>query len=311
MKRIIHIVFCFLTYFCTICANNFNPPFYICTAAGSSYYPHLLNMIGSLYRVNFNELKQLAIFDIGLTPEQRKTLQTIEKVEVYDVELTHPDLLKPIPVNHAGKKVPGLYAWKPVIMKQCLDMFPYVLYMDAGTTILKPLNDLFKHIIQHGYFLTDCGHDIRWMTTKYIIEKFNLNAPENIWILDKSTCGIAGSPQGLTHTVYNNYVMPMYELTKTFRSFVDDGTTPEGFGTGRHDQTLFSVIARLQKFNVHVQDNGDGRMINLMVDGKPTKIHITWNPARVCKDTVIFSSRNHIPKLNYFKQFIRYFTLLN
>jgi hypothetical protein len=305
MKKNIFNIFCLLGYFCVARVES-HIPVYICTAANGNYFPHLINMIGSLHRVNFDELEELAVFDIGLTEKQRAMLQKIEKVKLYNVELTHPNLLKPMFVNNAGKTVPGCYAWKPVIIKQSLDMFPYVLYMDAGTTILKSLNDLFKHIIQNGYFLTDCGHDIRWMTTKYVIAQFKLNSPENRWILDSSTCGVAGSPQGLTHAVYDNYVMPMYELTKTFRSFVDDGTTPEGFGTARHDQALFSVIARLQKFDVHVQDNGDGRMITLNVDDKPTKIHITWKRAQVREQTVIFSSRSHMPQFAYYKKCIRF-----
>lgn len=299
-----YIIIYFLICFSTLYTNHI--PLYICTAANSNYFAHLMNMIGSLYRVNFNELKELAVFDIGLTEKQRTFLQKIEKVKVYNVELTHPNLLKPMLVNKAGKKVPGFYAWKPVVIKQSLDMFPYVLYMDAGTTILKSLNDLFKHIIQNGYFLTDCGHDIQWMTTKYVIDQFKLNTPENRWILDKSTCGVGANLQGLTHVLYDNYVMPMYELTKTLRSFVDDGTTPQGFGTARHDQTLFSVIARLQKLNIHVQDNGDGRTVTLNVDGKPVNIHITWNPARVSEQTVIFHSRSNMPQIEYYKQFIRF-----
>ena len=306
-KCLLVLILSFITnYFFVLQAESSTPPMYICTAASSNFFPNLINMIGSLFRVNFDELEELAIFDIGLKVKHRKLLEKIEKVKVYGVELTHPDLLKPVCVNRWGKMVPGWYAWKPVIMKQSLDMFPYVLYMDAGTTILNPLNDLFKHIIQNGYFLTDCAHDIKWMTPQYIIKKFNLYDSKNRWILNKKTLGIDAGLQGVSRSVYDSYVLPMYEFAKDINNFIDDGTTPNGFGTGRHDQTLFSIIARLLNMKVHIMDNGDGRNIELQVQNKKVSVHITWNSKQVHKKTVIFHSRNCMPKLEHFKKFIRF-----
>ena len=43
----------------------------------------------------------------------------------------------------------------------------------------------------------------------------------------------------------------MYELTKSqFQLFEDDGSGRFGFGSGRHDQTLFSIHARLLHFDL-------------------------------------------------------------
>ena len=73
-------------------------------------------------------------------------------------------------------------------------MYPTVLWIDAGATILKPLMPLYKHIEQNGYFLCTVGEDVTdgkfirgidWQTTSYVRKKFELDAPENKEILSK------------------------------------------------------------------------------------------------------------------------------
>jgi hypothetical protein len=98
-------------------------------------------------------------------------------------------------------------------------MFPYVLYLDSGTTILKPLNGLFNHIKEHNYFLTDCGHSIKWMTPGYIIKKLKLDTPDKKWILDDNTFGIDAGFQGVSQIMKEKYINPLYELSKEIRNF--------------------------------------------------------------------------------------------
>ena len=225
---------------------------HIVTSADQKFFPLLLNFIGSIHKVNFNELGEISIFDLGFNDEQRQILESIEKVHVYPIEQTNPDILKYLPrYRDCEQLVRGLYSWKPVAIKQALDMFDCIMYIDAGSLILKPLNDFFDYIRNNGYFFTTCGHSIGWMTTKYVAQKFDLYSKERAWILAPTTFGMQAGIQGLTRAVYDSYVLPMYELSKDIRNFVDDGTTPEGFGTGRHDQTLFSIYARLCNFHIH------------------------------------------------------------
>ena len=93
-----------------------------CTAADAKYFKRLLNLIGSLHHTNFDQTKEIAVFDLGLTNDQKETLNGIQKVKLYSIELTHPDLLTQFVVR---KIVPGWYAWKFVVLKQTLDIFPY------------------------------------------------------------------------------------------------------------------------------------------------------------------------------------------
>jgi len=290
-------------------------PMYLCTASDEKFFSLLMNLIGSIHRVNFDELEEIAVFDLGLLEEQRATLETIEKVHVYDVEMTHPHLLTPFIREDSGRQSRGWYAWKPVVLKQALDMFPYVLYLDAGMIVLKPLDDLFKHIRQNGHFLTDSSHNIKWMTTRYLIDRFDLKSEERSFILDEDTCGIAAGLQGLTHELYDSYVMPMYELSKEMRPFMDDGTTPDGFGTGRHDQALFSIYARLLnlKITMYYEWSPIHRTWSphyvvppsITVDGKEIPFYINSDRSRLRNDTVIYIAQGD-PLFQLFKECIRY-----
>src|ERR1700722_507157 len=67
---------------------------YFCTASDSDFFEYLLQLIGSVHRVNFKETEEISVFDLGLTKTQRAFLNSINKVTVYDVEMTNPDLLK-------------------------------------------------------------------------------------------------------------------------------------------------------------------------------------------------------------------------
>jgi hypothetical protein len=231
--------------------NNGERPskIYVCTAADEKFYKYIKNFIASIHHHNFDDLGEIAIFDLGFTPEQREELSHIEKINVYDIERTNPDILTIFKVRPPHAPEPhkvgrGWYSWKPVVLKQALDMFPYVLYLDSGVTVHRSLIPLFEHIWNEGCFLITCWHSIRWMATQYVIEKLDLKSPERAFLLDENTHGISAGLQGVSRAVYNPYVLPMYELSKDIRCFIDDGTAPDGFGCARHDQTLFSIYVQ-------------------------------------------------------------------
>jgi hypothetical protein len=269
---------------------------YICTAASTEFFTPLLTLIGSLHKVNFNELAQLAIFDLGLTLDERMTLEAMEKIKIYTIQITNEDMLKPFKTRkHEEKYARGWYSWKPVIFKQALEMFPYILYMDAGTTVYKPLNDIFDYIQENGYFFSSCNQSIYVMTTKYIINKFNLKSKENRWLLNDSIHGIRGGFQGLSRSMYESYVLPIYQLTYDIRNFEDDGTAPLGFGSARNDQPLFSIYAHILGCKI----NKD----TFTFKGKT--IHTTDQIKKIDDTTVLCHTRMQAD-MEAYKQYIRY-----
>jgi hypothetical protein len=267
-------------------------PMYFCTVADDKHYPILINMISSIHKHNFYDVEKILVYDLGLSEIHKQELKNIKKVELCEVEKTNPDILTDIETG-VNRKVRGLFSWKPVIIKDALDKCPYVLYLDAGTTILRPLNNLFKHIKQNGYLLFDCGHSIKWMTTKYLIDKLDLSSDSNKWILEDNVFGIDAGFQGVSRSLYDSYVMPMYEFAKDIKNFEDDGTCPNGWGTGRHDQTLFSILARQLGLELIYHDNKENPCY-LKIDNKKIDFHITHTANWVTDKTTIFRSRWNI-----------------
>src|SRR3990167_2993543 len=124
----------------TICFSQIpNIPQYYCTAIDSNYFNLFLNLLGSIHHTNFEQLEEIAVFDLGLNANQIAYLNKVQKLKVYSLQPTNPDMLKPFRLHpEMGKMVPGWYSWKYVAIKQALDMHPYVLWIDAGSTVLKP-----------------------------------------------------------------------------------------------------------------------------------------------------------------------------
>lgn len=226
---------------------------YFCTAADSKYYINVLNLIGSIHKTNFDNLQEIAVFNLGLTQNELENLNKIQKVKTYEIELTHPDLLKQFKVNNDGKEVPGWYAWKPVAIKQALEMFPYVLWIDSGMAVFKPLDNLFDYIKQNNYFLCNlASRNVDRQTTRYLRNKFELNSDKNRWILAQMP--VVGFIMGGSRKAIDILFGPMYEFTKDLMNFEDDGSVPEGFGNGRHDQALLSIFAYINNLKVNFID---------------------------------------------------------
>lgn len=223
------------------------------TVADAERYAMLGKCLDYIVATNSENLQQIAVFDLGFHEDQREALNQRKHVHVYDIERVNPDMTTFFVVRSNGRKARGWYSWKPVVLKQALEMFPEILYMDASTIVKKPLDLFFAHIRENGYLLINCWHDGRFMTTQPIIKKFQLDSPERSGILHKR--GVDAGFQGLSRAVFADYILPLYELAKDISNFEDDGTAPLGFGYSRHDQALFNIFARLLKYDVKRRDN--------------------------------------------------------
>src|SRR5262245_24936207 len=89
---------------------------YYCVASDAAHYDRLKNLIGSIHHVDYENLGAIAVFNLGLSSNQISELETMEKVSVHAVEMTHPDLLTYFVTGPTGRCVRGYFAWKPVVM---------------------------------------------------------------------------------------------------------------------------------------------------------------------------------------------------
>ncbi len=275
-------------------------PQYYCTAANAPYYTKLLNLIGSLHKTNYENIKEIAVFDLGLSQEMIDHLNSMQKVKVYKITADHTKLsLTTFPRL-------GWYSWKPVVIHESLDLFPYVLWIDAGSTVLQPIGDLFEYIVKTGYFVCTIGdnkehpeYPVGWGTTTFVKKKFQLDTSAYAWILSKEspTSAIVGA------TKTAPFMQEWYELTKDIRFFADDGSAP---GIGRHDQIVLSILSYQKGLNIHHQDWSQQEPMLLPINGKDIPFYITWHSDSVCKKTCIYSSRNDLRHYNTHLNSIRY-----
>ena len=280
--------------FSPVFANAENNVMYFCTAANSKYYWQALNLIGSIQKLHFNELGEIAVYNLGLTDQECDTLNKIRKVKVYEVEKTNQDIIKPFVADSSGRTVPGWYAWKPVIIKQTLDQFPYVFYLDAGQVILRPLNSVFEYIKYHGYFMCDNGCTLGPTVTKFLIEKFNLEDEPRRWILD-SAVSIDASKFGISRDsfIYKDLLLPVYEMSKDLRYFEDDGSAKMGFGGARYDQSLISIYAMLLHLDVLPLDGTQQKPTKLKIKDEEYDLFLTWRYNALSPATHIYHSRRN------------------
>lgn len=282
-------------------------PHYYCIAADTAHYHLLKNLIGSIHHVDFEHLGEIAVFDLGFTEQEKQELATMQKVTVHDVEMANSELLTYHTTSPNGRSVRGSFSWKPVVIKQALELFPYVLYLDAGTTVLKPLDDLFEYIHNSGYFLLSCSKVPQCnvpnrLTTPVISMLLTARQPqERVCAFDEHTYMIDAGLQGLSRQLMSDYVLPMYYCAHNIQLFKDDGSAPFGYGAGRHDQTLFTLFAHWLKLTIH--DEGFN-FLNLGIEGK--LIHIDWNRANINKHTIIYRSRGDYMFNGGMTQYIRF-----
>ncbi|HBR70479.1 TPA: hypothetical protein DIC20_03825 [Candidatus Dependentiae bacterium] len=271
---------------------------YYCTYADSRHYELLLNLIGSIHRIDFDRLGEIMVFDLGLNEGQRKHLDTIQKANVYEVEKVNSDILTPFVSSPSGKIARGWFTWKPVVIKQALDKYPYVLCIDAGVTVLKSLDYLFEYIREHGYFLISnlpimTCNIARRVTRSVLHDVINKEDPSiKNFLLKNDTIMISAGLQGLSRDVLDSYVVPMYKFAHKPYLFADDKTARAGFGEARHDQTLFSVLAHKLKMKIHPE----GWTELDFGDGKKAKLHTTSDIKFLNKNTNIFISKKGISR---------------
>lgn len=264
---------------------------YYATASDNGFYDSLINLIGSIHRFDSENLGEIAVFDLGLSEAQVKKLETIRAVTVHTVELPNPQALDRIMAGH--RLVIGHFSWKPAVIKQACELFPYFLYLDAGLSILKNPDDLFEHIIEHGYFLIDSGWPLSGHTPKYVLDNLILTKFSSVSerLLDKSTLELTAGLQGMSRRMYSSYILPVYEFAKDIRLFEDDGKAPRGPGFGRNDQTIFSIMAHSLNLRVHHMGS-----FELEIGGTKKIASVEWDASQISSKTIIKIARQRDEK---------------
>src|SRR4051812_14078817 len=110
----------------------------VATAFDSTFASLGLNLVGSIHR-HAPSVDRILVYDLGLSPKQRRRFDGAERVEVRAV---------PPFVEHWR----ACWSWKPWVWRDALNGAGRVLYLDAGTTVKGELTEVVQFLDEDGYF---------------------------------------------------------------------------------------------------------------------------------------------------------------
>ena len=163
----------------------------LASAADESYGYHLLNLIGSV-KANSDVFDAIVVYDLGLSPHQRRLVAAVPGVELRAVPPFSPHWAQ-------------CFTWKPWIWTQ-IDA-DEVFYLDAGTTVLRSLAPALDQIRSRGYFVVSQGNRLRDIVPRDYFELYRLagSAAERPYV----AAGIIGfRPAG---DAFRSVLLPTYE----------------------------------------------------------------------------------------------------
>jgi hypothetical protein len=164
----------------------------LATAADARYGWWLLNMLGSV-KANSDIFDTILAYDLGLEPKQRRLLDRVRGVEVRTV---------PPFVKHWREG----FTWKTWIWTHVET--DRLVWLDAGLTVLRPLDEMTTSIDACGYFAVSQGHPVADMIPNdwYGLYGLSQNVARDRFAI---AAGIFGFARG--SAFYNHVVQAVFE----------------------------------------------------------------------------------------------------
>ena len=230
----------------------------LASAADRRYGWWLLNLVGSVHANSRGLFDAIVLYDLGLSPFQRRLAASIRGVELRTVPPFAPHRLQ-------------AFTWKPWIWTHL--EADAVLYLDAGVTLLRPPHDVLAAIRERGYFVVSQERPLGEIVP---VDYWSLYEIPEEW---KERTYVAGGIVGFRtdHAFYRDVIEPTFQDCLLGRNvgFSPDEEQALNFGLHatnapvirdapkfRHDQTVFNirlfkamrdpVIAELARFGGHL-----------------------------------------------------------
>jgi hypothetical protein len=164
----------------------------LATGADERYGWWLLNMLGSV-KTNSDIFDRIVTYDLGLSTRQRHLLDAVSSIEVRTV----PPF---VPHWREGR------TWKPWIWTQ-IDA-DQVMWLDAGLTVLRSMDEAIASIAEHGYFAVSQGHPIAESIPSDWYDRYGLR-PERAMRSVAIAAGIIGFAR--ESDFYRRVVQPTFQ----------------------------------------------------------------------------------------------------
>ncbi len=131
------------------------PKALVVTSFDRNYHEQGLNLIAGLHRTSRAAADRILVYDLGLTESQRRSLSDLELVEVVDYPTEVWSFFE-------GYMHPKNYSYKCAAIRAAgalVEPGQVVLWMDAGVTPLRPIDEIVRRTVEDGVFFVD--HDDR------------------------------------------------------------------------------------------------------------------------------------------------------
>ncbi len=205
------------------------------TSASNKFFPSLVNLLGSI-KANYPGHPQIFIYDLGLYWIFRKELDSLQGVTVLDM---------PRFVSFWR----SCYTWKTYILSHPLADLNF--YLDAGTQVLKPLDDIFVEIEKENYFAIQQGVSLKQIVPEDYWDKLGLNRiNENEESIHAGELGFKADSE-ISEVLYESYNWALKGLALGFSpkdKWRDKGYNKIGIVRNceifRHDMTLLNIAFR-------------------------------------------------------------------
>jgi hypothetical protein len=207
----------------------------VVSAADARYGPWLLNLIGSIQRKS-NLFDRIVVYDLGLTPFQRRLVRGARGVELHSL---------PPFVPHWR----AAFTWKPWVWTHV--EADSVVWLDAGLTVLRPLTAFVEQIDERGYFVVSQGVKNRECIPPDYYDLYDVSP--DIGETDVVAGGILGFSKDTAF--YRDVIVPTYDDVLVGRNLGYSPGDAERLGVGnapgativrdcplfRWDQTILNI----------------------------------------------------------------------
>ncbi|MDB5260133.1 MAG: hypothetical protein JWN37_364 [Candidatus Nomurabacteria bacterium] len=231
--------------------NSYNEPSpsrSLITSCSNKFFPSVINLIGSIKK-NYPAHPPIFVYDLGLFPSFRKELSKMDNVIVVSIPPFAPHYL-------------SCYTWKTYIPQHPIAALN--LYLDAGTQVQKPLDELFEKIQTNGYMFVDQGDEVinKDIISPELISKYEIS--EDVLKRKVITAGIMGftnSNQNIEKLWDTLYTAGKegdclgFSKNEMWKSKGRNKTEIiRGCKIFRHDTTILSVLAPSIIHDIKVED---------------------------------------------------------
>jgi len=221
----------------------------LASAADERYGDWLLNLVGSVH-ANANVFDRIEVYDLGLGRMQRRRLAAARGVEL----LTVPSF---VPHWRQG------FTWKTWIWRHAET--ETLLWLDAGVSVLRRVDDPLEQIAQRGYFAVSSGHKVVDIVPSDYYARFDLDPARATG--EAIAAGIFGFRT--SHPFFDEVIVPTYDAAAAGFSLGFSAGEAEKLAIGiqkleqpivrdcrlfRHDQTLLNIFLYRARESPYVND---------------------------------------------------------